>query len=383
MEGGLVELPNDLAAKTDTTYRNERGYHGQRVDQLKSWLQKAIRRSLAEDAVWCAAEISTIPKQGIVTNLVTRLRVTVLEDIGVAGCGAVQVVERELRSIMDSKTDKVRLPVNGVTVAVFAKVAAFLARCKHIRLCSDYKAVFLSASFVDAAKLETVQRKLREEFSDVYADHAEMVEFLSKELDAKKVGARFQTCLRDKDDRAVYIMEKLLGLESPQKCYNSWKSIYFVMHLLKQTATELKRADLASEVDVLSKWLKEGLDSLKNEYILPPLHAVIRLLKRDHESACPDFESAVSSICVTNFVPSCQILEVPDWAKDKHTAQGRQRGMTALDFAREGALVNDEVVELVNQRYREVYVQNKVFQEEEDDEDDDRQKKKKRSKVDV
>lgn len=353
MEGFVVDLPKDLASRTDTTFRHERTYNGYRVDELKSWMQKAIRRSRVEEAVWCAVELCTMPKQALVTNMVTRLRVVAIEDVGVAACGAVEVVERELSALMDPKTRKVKLPVTAEGVAVFAKVAAFLARCKHLRLCSDYKAVFLTPQLRD---------QLRQRFPQVYTnEHATLLSEVSKERDAVKLGRRLQKLLVERDDRAIYVIERLLDLPSPRKCFSSTKPMYYVMDLIRESALDLKRDDIVGEIDILCSWLKEGMINAKVEHILPPLHAALRIIKRDIPSLCPDFASAVASVTVRNFIPGCELLTIPDFAVDKHTAQGRAHGMSALDFAREGALVHDEAVELLDQRYRDIYLESKVL----------------------
>lgn len=346
-----MELPLDLSSKCVTTFRHERSYNGYRVDELKSWLQKAIRRSRVEDAVWCAVELCTIPKQAVVTNLVTRLRVIAVEDVGLAACGAVAVVGRELSALIDPSTHKVSLPVTVEAVTVFAKVAAFLARCRHLRLCSDFKAVYLTPHLCN---------QLRARFPQVYTNtHTDLVAQVLKEHDAVKLGRRLQTLLEERDDRAIYVMGRLLELPSPRKCFNSTKSMFYVMEMIRETAIRLKQKDVVSEINVLCAWLKEGMINSKVEYILPPLQAALRIIKRENKSACPNFESTV--VTLRNFLPEREVLKVPDFAVDKHTAQGRAHGMSALDFAREGALVHDEAVELVDQRYREIYLESKVI----------------------
>ena len=76
----------------DATYRNEKSLNGHRLDVLKSGLQKYIRRGDLEGALYCAGELDCFSDAGqlgerIRTNMIHRLMIIYIEDIGLAGYG--------------------------------------------------------------------------------------------------------------------------------------------------------------------------------------------------------------------------------------------------------------------------------------------------------
>ncbi len=74
----------------DATYRKEHSLNGYALDELKSGLQKSVRRSDLNTALYCAAELDLFkqlgkPAQRIRTNFIHRLMIIFCEDIGPAG----------------------------------------------------------------------------------------------------------------------------------------------------------------------------------------------------------------------------------------------------------------------------------------------------------
>lgn len=73
-------------------FRNEISYHGHSLDELKSGLQKYVRRSMHQQALYCAAELDLFAELGheaerIRTNFIHRLMIIFMEDVGIGGFG--------------------------------------------------------------------------------------------------------------------------------------------------------------------------------------------------------------------------------------------------------------------------------------------------------
>lgn len=348
MKKFVIPSEEDFAKNTNTVFRQERSYNGYSVGDLKSWLQKAIRRGSEDEAVWAAVELYTLPKQSVVTNLFNRLRIISMEDIGVANPSAVKCVGEILASLETAK-GKPKLPVTAEGVMKVAKLTAYLAKSKHLRLCSDYKAVFMTPS---------LRPKLKKIFPSIYTKHHEDILGIDTS-DAKILGSRMINLLKEKDDCAFYVMAKIMDLEVlPFKTLKSQKPAYYVLDLIDRLSKELK-VKFSPEVKILVGWMKGGIINSKIDYNLPLYYALLMILKRDDMSSC-DLDCAKDKVVISNFLPKVKILKIPSYALDKHTLTGKKAGKTAEDFANEGALVENEDANLLNPEYREVYLRSKT-----------------------
>jgi hypothetical protein len=343
----------DFEENTETTFRQEKSYNGYGTSDLKSWLQKSIRRGKVDDAIWAAVELYTLPKQSIVTNLFNRLRIISMEDIGVANPEAVAYTAKILQSLENDK-QKPQLPVNENGVKKIARLAAYLAQSKHLRLASDYKAVFMTPYIRDELKVL---------FSDIYTKkHDEAYSFESK--DAKVLGKKMVTSLKKGQDVAFYYMAKILNLKTlPFKTNRSNKPAYYILDLIGKLTKELN-VEFNPHVDILVKWLKGGIINSKVDYNLPLYYAMTIILKRDDLKE--DEVLPLKKLNIKNFkvIKKGNLPKIPEYALDKHTLTGVRAKKTSLDFAQEGAFVENEDEDLLNERYREVYLKSKTIKPE-------------------
>jgi len=341
------ELPKDIKEKTITRFRSEKSYNGYNTSDLKSWLQKAIRRSKPEEAVWASVELYTLPEQRIVTNLFNRLRIVAMEDIGIANPLVVKKVNDVLEKL--ETKGKPTLPVKEEGVLEIGELVSYMARSKHLRLASDYKAVFMTPKIRD---------KLIERFPEIYKDHLPYINEKSK--DSKVLGEKMVKLLTEKNDASFYIMAKILDLEKlPFKTYRSNHPAYYILSLINDLAKKLN-VKYNPETDILVKWLKGGIINSKIDYNLPLYYAMLMILKRD-ELKEDKVEMEKSEI--KNFLPNRKILKIPEYALDKHTLTGLRKGKTSIDFAKEGAFVENES-DLLNKEYRKLYLESKNIMEE-------------------
>ena len=77
-----------MSALLSTSYRKHITWNGYPADVVKSGLQKYIRRSVLEKALYCAAELdlfkeaeNTKEAEGIRTNFLHRLMIIFMEDV--------------------------------------------------------------------------------------------------------------------------------------------------------------------------------------------------------------------------------------------------------------------------------------------------------------
>lgn len=93
--------------KMDTTFRQERSLHGFRIDVLKSALQKYIRRSNYEKAIFCAMELDLFAEaeggERIRTNFIHRLMIIFLEDVGLGGIALWSEIDERIDTLLKER----------------------------------------------------------------------------------------------------------------------------------------------------------------------------------------------------------------------------------------------------------------------------------------
>jgi len=91
----------------DATFRQEKSLHGFRLDILKSALQKYIRRSDYEKAIFCAGELDLFAEisggERIRTNFIHRLMIIFLEDIGLGGIALWPAIDERIDILLKER----------------------------------------------------------------------------------------------------------------------------------------------------------------------------------------------------------------------------------------------------------------------------------------
>lgn len=338
----LFKLPKDIKEKTITKFRSEKSYNSYNTSDLKSWLQKSIRRVKPEEAIWTSVELYTLPEQRIVTNLFNRIRIIAMEDIGVANPLIVKKVYDTLEKL--EINGKPKLPVTEEDIIKIGELVSYMARSKHLRMASDYKAVFMTPK---------IRNKLIDLFPEIYKNHGKYINEKTKNVIF--LGEKMVKLLIEKNDSAFYIMSSILDMGKLSfKTYRSNHPAYYILSLIGDLSKKLK-VKFSPETDILVKWLKGGIINSKIDYNLPIYYAMLIILKRDE---LKEPETKMEKIEIKNFISNRVILKIPDYALDKHTLTGLRKGKTAIDFAKEGAYVENES-DLLNKEYRKVYLETK------------------------
>lgn len=108
-------------------------YSGFKLDEVKSGLQKYIRRGMRDKALQCAFEFYRLTEItdniGVITNLYNRLKIIAVEDVSLAGYN---VVIEVLRIINEENREP----------EVLVAIVESLAKSKKTRICSHANAVY-------------------------------------------------------------------------------------------------------------------------------------------------------------------------------------------------------------------------------------------------
>lgn len=105
LQQGLFPIPNlNVKIVSHGVIFQEACYNGVPYDVTVSWLQKAIRRGLKDQAAYCAYEIFRLGKI-FRSHLLNRLAIIASEDIGPAQPGLIRRVEKIYDSLKEKNND--------------------------------------------------------------------------------------------------------------------------------------------------------------------------------------------------------------------------------------------------------------------------------------
>jgi hypothetical protein len=316
-------------------YHNEKTAHGYAFDELKSAIQKCIRRSQTDYAAWFYMEAETFGEKYLLppdelrtgehlrTNLIHRLMIIYLEDIGPANPRLWPILDilishmLEWRHIPDRRAEVLGLGVSAVQ---------HMAQSLHSRQWDHF---------------QTAINKID--------DHREPDFEMLSEI------ARFQ---REPRDFFGSLEQALLA--------KSLASFYFAHHICEGELIKRKRP-IRILIDFLSQWSQaygpialrwyKELGTLKEQFLIPMflISDIIGL-----NNATP--QSIVYDTC-PNYVMEKHLRgptrPIPDCALDVHTRRGKGLGKKREDFATSGALVTQEW-EGTMAKYKNVYNNSKL-----------------------
>lgn len=150
----------------DASFRKEKSEHGYKLDVLKSGLQKYIRRGNVEMALYCLRELDYFHKLGdtrdtkrIRTNMVHRLLIIFMEDIGIGGYNLLPIVVRLWKDWENSKRTKFDKLIQMVCL---------MCNAKKTRACSFVRAWKRKSSFQMTAGISFRQAVESKDWSSIF-----------------------------------------------------------------------------------------------------------------------------------------------------------------------------------------------------------------------
>jgi hypothetical protein len=308
-------------------YRSESSRGGFSLDELKSGLQKYIRRGMLNEAAYCLNEFLSFRDihnyseherdvKRIFTNLYHRLLIISMEDIGpnIAGC---------IRELNDSFLQFRK----NFHFDVGMQILVTLCRMYKSRECSWYKYYWYGQSIS----------------IDVYEPAYE--KFFTCETPQVQTMCNELICsLKNKEDRAVYFAFDIATVEKTEGSYLRAKDPHrLIFHILKTYAG----------IDI-EPWFTIYATELKNcaEKFLCWLTPMIAFLKgkTNSERAFVDPEAAMK------FVMGTEKMVLHDFVYDKHTKKGKSHPVrkTSEYFWQESSKVYPECP-TINKLYKDIY----------------------------
>ena len=332
-----------MSALLSTSYRKHITWNGYPADVVKSGLQKYIRRSVLEKALYCAAELdlfkeaeNTKEAEGIRTNFLHRLMIIFMEDVENLALFDTIYTKMNLLFQERDKEDRHK-EIEGHWIT---EVVTLLVRSKKARMCSHVRALFstkyepLHESYPSMAPLWSALKDAKEATLEVHC-------------------ALFTKYTREKNLMAVYHAFQIEMSEEklPQKLFRSSKPVWFIFHQLMNPMAPVK----TERVKKFAEWYKEHIGGMKEGFmcwLLPLLHELELLpLGTAEEEEIPSYRAMNRE---------GHTITMDDYVLDRHTSRGR--GKSLVEFALVGALVEPQA-ECVNEIWKRFYEDGKRLED--------------------
>lgn len=280
-----------------TKFRHERSLHGYSLDELKSGLQKYIRRSNEAGALFCASELDRFAEveggERIRTNFIHRLMVIYLEDIGPANYKLWPYMIRWCNALLVGR----KLPERSRTIEIQ------IIRNIVVNLCKSYKT------------RATSQLQCVHTLSSVQQLHTSVfgIDDIPSEYDEVK----FRQCLTTRDWRSVVYVKLFLKKETKIAPLETILKQYLNDEIMEKGFTWKK--ELGKEKDLI--------------FVLPLCVYLYGSLSQPVQEV---FDDSWDDIIPMN--------KLDDWVYDKHVKVKRDNVPKSTEyFALTSAVVDPEV----------------------------------------
>jgi len=328
-----------MSAHISTTYRKHITWNNYPADIMKSGLQKYIRRSILDKALYCAAELdlfkdapNTKEAEGIRTNFLHRLMIIFMEDVeNLALFDTIYIKMNQLFQERDKADRHKEKELYWVT-----EVVTLLVRSKKARICSHVRALF---------------NPKYQPLHDRYPSMNSL--WVSQENTLEHNCSMFKKYLKEKNLLAVQYAFWIEASEEklPQKLFRSSQPVWFIFHQLMNPLQVAK----TERVKKFVEWYKEHIGGMKEGFmcwLLPLLHELDIVPLGTADAA------EIPSYVARN--REGHTMEVDDYVLDKHTSKGRGKGL--VEFALVGALVEPQA-DFVNPLWKQFYEDGKRYEE--------------------
>lgn len=306
-------------------YRSETSYNGYSLDVLKSGLQKYIRRSDSDRAIYSAIELFLFQclevdkktsklQKSIYTNFIHRLMVILLEDIGVAGLNLWFDLNSLFQNLLNRKGDKKQ------QIKSLINITYSLAESKHSRSPSHFNSV-----------VNAIINNKGEEYRK-YFQHFPTVEKMFEIVSQKKSDETIQnyiSCLKKNEIDSIY-WARLIDLSDLPR--NKKRDLIF------DNLLDTKKFD-KEEILIMKEWYYE-LYNIKERFLTFYVPLIYIITGKKNESKIWDVGENWKKYPIVNlFTPP---LEMDEFVLDLHTKIGKRKGKGVVDFVREGSQVKNE-----------------------------------------
>lgn len=337
-------------------------HNGISLDVLKSGLQKYCRRNMEEKAIWCALELDLFAYEGqseaIRTNLIHRLMIIFMEDVGLANVMAWDQVDQyvvQLIKYQKSKDDCFR-QCREMEVSLLLKLVSLLCRSKHSRMVSHCNTVF--GRCVENSQLRDLidDGPLKAGLSDLkYQTPIHPFRLLpGDEPSAGEINS-LVACLENNSDMSIAWALKVARGPNLATRNRSKKPEGVIFEILKSKTQNNLRLKKIWTIGVA--WFREIKTNEKYLCWMLPLLAYLR--RDDLADTVVDTGTGLNADTGPDIGEtmwknvSGKKIEIDSFVVDMHTREGARSGMGPIQFSEEGSFVANEA--MISAEYKKIY----------------------------
>jgi hypothetical protein len=346
-------------------YRCETSFNGYSLDELKSALQKYIRRSDPVMAIYAGLELdlfALIGAEGVRTNFLHRLMVIYMEDVGnFALWPWMDKMMFELLSLRKRRND---LPdryevCRKSEMGLVPRIINVLATSSHSRENSFYNFVY-NKYFAQPADIKA-RIKSRYSFMNDVERAADMTYPtrlpLTADLTAEQIVIcrNFLGCIESRNEMAFYFAHKINQFPKlTQKFYKSTNPAFLIFHLIEKACPMF-----SARVDLAVRWFKE-LSPLQEDYLC--WHHLLLMIVKDRRTE--PFAEDMTNVDRMHLLYKRNIrktkVEFDDFVYDMHTRKGKLARRSGTHFATVSSVVTNEDPE-INLQFKNIYTYFKLI----------------------
>ena len=343
------------------------GYHGHLIDILKSGLQKYIRRGEQNQAIRCAIDLDLFYKfepkaKGIRTNMMNRLRIISCEEFCWGNPLLYKAMDNHIELWVKNRSDN---RVEGTRAII--NIINILSNLKPVRMIS-----FIRAAYKHGPMYERILSKYSELYENINSTSLELADTgLIKEGDPnslKNLINQFDHHFKLKSDKCIYWAFKIMNIED--KCARRYrrKGAEYILWEYLLDYLNLEKS-MKEPVEILFKWYKNN----KSEHWMYLINAIMICLeygKKSIQNNLADYypeinrqDLSVGGIEKVVEDHKNNLFEIDDYCVDQHTGKGRSKNRGPIHFAKIGSYVEDENKDILNKKYKQIYMDLKYIRE--------------------
>lgn len=365
--------------------RCETSYNNYDLQTLKSGIQKYARRNIRDKGLYCLIEldlfryleseneylnkylsdflnenqsntINSVKK--IRSNMINRLVVMMSEEINMSCWWLPIKVHQLYLKWQETRTTK-------ESRKYLLELYSYINEQKMIRYISDLKSVYMLPPYYAKEskmdQLKTIHQKIKEKFSDVYNTNSQSLTdwfsfFEMKKFGSEEVNYYFNQLIESiniKSDSAFDWLSQIIELS----CFKNFKIIWRLIRKFIEHNNTCFPKEINLVIDALEFFYKKMTHKEKPIYLY---HALLLLIHRDkinwdYNMYHLDFNSKyIDKMYERNL--NFDTIDIDNFILDIHTKNKKNIKGGKTKFALEGAYVVNENKDLLNKRYRELYI---------------------------
>lgn len=379
-----MSIPESTLSRISIKYRSERSASDNSPDELKSGLQKYIRRDIEDKALRCATELycfRLVGGKAIYTNLIHRLMIIYLEDIGPANY--------ELWILFDLLLTELRLPDGKRSRQALCYWVSAYCKSTHSRILDHLGSVYKLGCMMKIEEL--TEHGLPNLCKEAYVPEDNVLKRINAEIpeypyfqegyrnkkgeyikaDSENVRTYVHNMLvllgRGKDG-AMYWMYRIMVMDNVGRHNRSTKPASLIFDVLRWYSTLFnylyvreRDEDVTEMIDRAERWYRE-LSNLKESILCVSMcvYWFVLVFKKEEGryDSVLDHEPEITLKLDTEkdvFSHVGEEIVLDDYVLDMHTKRGRKLGKNRKTFAEEGSLVVNEDKRVSNDKYKRFY----------------------------